>query len=263
MNTEISLRRVGGRLVPRFVLERCWNIAAKHFFPAPLLKAPKAGLAVSLDMLLLYLRHARGGSKGIPYCQVGALDGITHDPIFPLIQKHGLRGVLLEPQSRMFETLKSNYARFSNFTFVNAAIADVDGTRELYTIKEGAEGPDWLRGVSSFSEEVLLRHAGSVPNLRSMIRTEVVRTVTFDTLFRECGVNDIDLLQIDTEGYDAKVLKLFDFSKWKVAVVQFEHKHLSQVDFEGSLQLLIDNGYKIAIGREGDTLACLSSVFEA
>jgi FkbM family methyltransferase len=256
------LRKVASRIVPKVVLDHCWGIAAKHFYPEPLLRTPAAGFSVSVDMLLLYLQHSRWYSGGILYCQVGAFDGVRNDPLFPLIDKHGLQGIVLEPQKRIFEQLKSNYSRFSGFTFVNAAIADADGTRDLYVIQEGAEGPDWLHEISSFRKDVLLRHAGSVANLGSLITTERVRTLTFASLFRECGIDHVDFLQIDTEGYDAEVLRLFDFSRWKVPLVQFEHKHLSKEDFERSLQLLIDNGYKIAIGREGDTLACLSSIFE-
>jgi FkbM family methyltransferase len=259
----MSLRRIAGRIVPKAVLDHWWVAAAKHFFPEPLLKTPAAGFSVSLDMLLLYLRHSRQHSGCIRYCQVGAFDGVMDDPLFPLIEKHGLIGVLLEPRRRIFERLKSNYSRFSGFTFVNAAIADTDGTRDLYAIKEGAEGPDWLHGISSFQKDVLMRHASTIPNLGSLVTTERVRTLTFATLFRECRIDHIDFLQIDTEGYDAEILKLFDFSRWKVPIVQFEHKHLSKEGFEGSLQLLIENGYKIAIGPEGDTLACSSSVFEA
>ena len=64
----------------------------------------------------------------------------------------------------------------------------------------------------------------------------------------------IDLLQVDAEGYDAEILRLFDIPRRKPAIIQFEHKHLGRRDVEACLNLLIDEGYKISICGS-DTLA--------
>jgi FkbM family methyltransferase len=255
------LRRMIAAVIPRPLRDRCWDIAAAHFFPEPLLRRPDAGFTLSLDILLAYYRYSCSSPAPLRYCQVGAFNGVMQDPVFPLIEKYNLTGILLEPQPQPFEELRRNYARFQGFKLINAAISDRNGTQTLYKVRHDAKGPEWLHGIASFDKSVLLRHAGSVPGLESMLETQEVRAVTFATLFEECGVDRLDFLQIDTEGYDGEILRLFDFERYKVPIVNFEHKHLSRQDSERSLSLLIDHGYKIAIGRQGDTLACLASVF--
>jgi len=208
-------------------------------------------LIPSLDMVL---SHYRVKQPRVRYLQVGAFDGIAGDPIFHLIERHGLRGILIEPQKDAFERLKANYARFPGFQFVNAAIADHDGGSTLFRIRPGACGPEWLHQIASFDRSIVMRHAHLVPNLESMIETEQVRCVTFPTLFNEVGVENVDMLQIDTEGLDARILEWFDIPLRRPPMVRFEHKHLSFVDHEKSIRLLIQNGYKVtALGT--DTLA--------
>jgi len=48
-----------------------------------------------------------------------------------------------------------------------------------------------------------------VPNMESMIETEQVRCLTFETLFKEIGIENVDLLQVDAEGFDAQT---FDYA---------------------------------------------------
>jgi hypothetical protein len=93
-----------------------------------------------------------------------------------------------------------------------------------------------------------------VPDLESMSEIEEVRCLTFETLFKEMGVDYVDLLQIDAEGRDAEILRLFDIPGRKPAVVRFEHKHLSIADHEKSIGLLVGQGYRIAASGS-DTLA--------
>lgn len=257
----MGIRQTIGAMIPAPVLERCWDIAAKHFFPAPLLKRPDAGYVVNHDVLLAYYVGCRESRKPVRYCQVGAYDGVLQDPIFPLIEKYGMRGVLLEPQPQAYAELCRNYARFDGFALVNAAVSNRDGVRNLYTVKPDAGGPDWLQCIASFDEAVLMRHVATVPNLASMVQKEQVKTITFETLFRANKIDELDLLQIDTEGYDAEILRLFNFNTWRVPIVGFEHKHLSRGDFEQTLELLMDHGYRISIGHDGNTLACHRSIF--
>ena len=54
----------------------------------------------------------------------------------------------------------------------------------------------------------------------------------------------IDLLQIDTEGFDYEVLKMFNFKIFKPILVQFEYIHLSENNYRSSINLLSKNGYK-------------------
>lgn len=207
-------------------------------------------LFVDLDMVL---SHYRLEHPKVRYVQVGAFDGVSGDPIYPLIEKHGLEGVVIEPQKDAFERLKTNYACFPDFQFVNAAIADRDGCSTLFRVRSGM-GPEWLGQIASFDRNVLVWHARMVPNLESMIETEEVRCLTFETLFKEQSVQNVDLLQIDAEGLDAVILRLFNIPLRKPPIVHFEHRHLSIPEHERTIRLLVDQGYRIAASST-DTLA--------
>jgi hypothetical protein len=48
----------------------------------------------------------------------------------------------------------------------------------------------------------------------------------------------LDLLQIDAEGYDVELLKLFDFERMRPPIVHYEHKKLSAKESDEAVELL-------------------------
>jgi FkbM family methyltransferase len=249
----MALLNTFAKLAPRPLRRRCrdflldWN-------PSTYLRSHDAELEVTLDSIVSDYGRTH---PDIYFLQVGAFDGISTDPLYPLIDKHALKGILVEPQREFFDRLKANYARFeeSRFLFVNAAIAETDTTRPFYRVTSRADGPEWLHGIASLDRAVLMRHRSAIPELDSLVESENVRCVTFSSLFRECRIKHVDLLQIDAEGFDGVILRLFDIPNRRPAIVRFEHKHLSTWDYKSCLSLLIHQGYKVAISRTGDTLA--------
>jgi FkbM family methyltransferase len=230
---------------------RDWFETQFRGMPPAMLKYRAFQLSLDLDMVL---SHYRVEHPNVRYLEVGAFDGIVGDPIYPLIERHALQGILIEPQRDAFERLKTNYARFPNFRFANAAIADHDGSLNLFRIRPGASGPEWLHGIASFDRNVLMSRAHLAPNLESMIETEQVRCLTFETLFKEFDIEHVDFLQVDAEGFDAEILRLFDIPARKPAIVRFEHCHLSIADHAKSIGLLVTQGYRVQT-TGSDTLA--------
>lgn len=57
---------------------------------------------------------------------------------------------------------------------------------------------------------------------------ETVQCITFDTLVQRNRVKRIDLLQIDTEGFDFEIIKMINFDRIKPRILQFEHRHLTK-----------------------------------
>lgn len=244
IGTATNLSNTVVRLLPKRLRTRGRDWFETHFrgtAPA-LLKYRDYQLSVDLDMVI---SHYRIDHPDVRYLQVGAFDGVSGDPIYPLIERHGLKGILIEPQKDAFDRLKMNYARFSQFHLVNAAVAGQDGFATLFRVHQDAHGPDWLHQIASFDRNVVMRHAHMVPNLESMIVTEQVRCMTFKTLLAEVGIDRVDLLQIDAEGRDAELLALFDIPARRPPIVHFEHKHLSLEDHEKSIGLLVGQGYRI------------------
>lgn len=57
----------------------------------------------------------------------------------------------------------------------------------------------------------------------SLLGENVVRTSPLRNLLREMGITRVDLLQIDTEGYDYEVLRTFPFDLSLPVLICFEH----------------------------------------
>jgi FkbM family methyltransferase len=242
-------------LVPHRVRRYCLDLIDHEFrgVPRALRQRPNGELGLTLDMVL---SHYRVRHPEVCYLQIGAFDGIAGDPIYPLIERHGLRGLLVEPQRQAFEQLRANYARFGEerFVFINAAIGAENGTATLYRLRPTEHAPEWLPQLASFDRAVLLSHGHLIPNIESLIEADPVRCLTFPALFAEAGIERVDLLQVDAEGYDAEILRLFDLTARRPPIVRFEHKHLSRGAHEAAIEELLDLGYRVAIG-DGDTLA--------
>jgi FkbM family methyltransferase len=199
--------------------------------------------------------HTLLGRERVNLVQVGANDGRTEDPLNAVLRSKHCRGLLLEPHPQYFRQLQETYRDQPQLTLVNAAIAATDGRATLYSIRDDAPGPDWVHGLSSFSREHLLKHDGFVPEIAKYVDEIEVEALTFDTLFQRHPIEPVDVLQIDTEGFDAEVLRLFNVARRRPAIINFEHRHLSEADWNTSVESLIALGYKIAIVNQ-DTLAC-------
>ena len=93
----------------------------------------------------------------------------------------------------------------------NAAIADRDGQLPFYHLREAEDHvaaglPRWYDGIGSFSKEAVLNHASLVPDLEDRLTCVKVPCLTFESLCRKHGVDRVDLLLVDTEGYDHEIL---------------------------------------------------------
>ena len=243
------------KLVPAVWRKRILETIKREYglgWPQALTSHPEA----ELNLLEVVLAHYCQRKPRIRFLQVGAADGMMGDPLFPLIERYAMEGVLLEPRAETFARLKKNYAPYAGkgFVFVNAAIMRRDGTQNLYSIKPGAGAADWLTGTASFDREIVLQGLRSVAHAESWIAVEPVKTITFETLFRTYNIGDIDLLQVDAEGFDAQIIEMFDVGKRRPAIVRFEHMHLKPQEIEATLEMLIRHGY--TIGRSAyDTIA--------
>ena len=69
----------------------------------------------------------------------------------------------------------------------------------------------------------------------------------------------VDLLQIDTEGFDAEIIKMFNFDYYHPVLIQYEHIHLSNKQNNETNKLLSSYGY-IIIKKKNDTFAIKQDV---
>ena len=142
-------------------------------------------------------------SADLFFVQIGANDGVVHDPLYHHVVSHRWRGILVEPVKFYFDRLTRNYADNDRLIFENIAISDKDEVRDFFRIREGLDFlPAWTEGLGSFHLSVLLKHRWAIPNIRDYIVRERVECVSLPTLLGGHRVSKIDLMMIDTEGYD-------------------------------------------------------------
>ena len=140
--------------------------------------------------------------------QIGANIGPTgNDPIKNLILDKSNKSILIEPNPYIFEELKENYKENKdNIIFENIAISTKTGTQIFYY-------DDYELGSSQHASLDINRLIYKKNWLKSrFVEMEIkeieVPTLTFEDLFTKYNLFNkvIDLLTIDTEGYDALIL---------------------------------------------------------
>ena len=52
---------------------------------------------------------------------------------------------------------------------------------------------------------------------------------------------------VDAEGYDTEVIRMFDFDRYRPAIVRFETFGLSRCDHDRAVARLVKYGYKLAV----------------
>lgn len=205
------------------------------------------------------LRQCATASNDFFFVQIGANDGRIYDPIYPYVTRYNWRGILVEPVEYYFNKLKKNYEKNTRLIFENMAISTKDEIRDLYRIKEGIEYlPKWCGGLGTFNLDVLLTHKWAIPNLEDYIVTTKVNCISFESLLAKHEVARIDLLLIDTEGYDYEIIKQIDFTKIRPRIIAYEHKHLNKIDRKHCECLLKDHNYTLT-RHIANTLALLAN----
>ena len=200
------------------------------------------------------------------FVQIGSNDGVRFDPICSQIRTRPWQGVMVEPLPWLFARLEANFGGFRRLRLENAAIAEQDGTQVLHHLAphHGDLGdlPPWYDAIGSFRREVVLSHRDAIPDIEERLRTTEVRCLTFESLCRAHDVRRIDLVHVDTEGYDRHVLDQVDLERWAPAVVLFEHLHLDHVDRAHCVERLAEHGYQTGAGPM-DTLAVRRAALDA
>ncbi len=181
--------------------------------------------------------------------EVGANDGKTGDPLHHLIRSNRRsKALLIEPIPYLFERLQSTYSSSPHCVLANVAIAPASGTMPIYFIDP--EARDYFPELPSYFEELASFDIGKITSVlgdrgASLLRERIVRTLPLRALLAETSITNVDLLQIDTEGYDYEVLKTFPFDLSLPVLVCFEHSHLSESDRAAAISLMIRHGYSV------------------
>lgn len=182
------------------------------------------------------------------FVEIGANDGEQHDHLRPILTSSSWHGVMVEPVPYVFARLSENYRGLSQVRLENAAIADRDGELPFYHLAEVAEReheglPQWYDGIGSFSREAVLGHAELVPDLERRLVETRVPALTFDSLCAKHDLPPVDLLLLDTEGYDHVILDSIDWERHRPRLVVYEHYHFEAGQRERTRAHLQSLGY--------------------
>ena len=207
----------------------------------------------SLDEFTDHFSKSRNRVKVV---QIGANDGINNDPIHKFIKRYKWQGVLLEPQKFVFDKyLQPLYRKTKGIVTLNAALDVADGFKPIYKIS--ISNSRWATGLTSFNRSVLeeavrsgyvekqaLKEGCPLPeNSEDFIAEEEVECICTDSLVKKYGLTKIDWLQIDTEGFDFEIIKMFNISVTKPTVIVYENQHFQAILQNECINYLKQNGY--------------------
>lgn len=169
--------------------------------------------------------------------QIGSNDGKTGDPIYPIFRKRRCwGGLFVEPIPYLMEKLQRNYSFSSGCKFECAVVNDGQPATLYYldpqVTVDNPELPGWYEQLGSLNPD----HASGVPGINGMLsvyrKERAVNGITFEKLLEKHQVSDFDLLHIDAEGFDWKILSQVDLVKYKPKIILFEHKCLAPEEKE-------------------------------
>lgn len=197
-------------------------------------------------------------NQNINFVQIGSNDGFSNDPIHDYITKYNWRGVLVEPVNMLYQKLKNTYSKNSNLVIVKYAIGVQEGELDIYRIDEKYfdDLPNWFFQLASLKKEVILSHSKFDSRIKDLIVCEKVKVISINKLLSTYGFENINLLHLDTEGYDFEILNSFDFKAYHPDIILFEHKHLSLSELSIICNKIESNRY-ILFSTKFDTI-CLS-----
>lgn len=219
--------------------------------------------------------------------QIGAYVGDSStDPLFQAVQKELKKGrgrlICVEPVKQYFDALIHNYRDIPNVYFENVAIAERSGSATIYrlAVDPTEHGyPEWLSQLSSLKKErmeSLWDKYEAIDRFKAFYLThrieEQIDCITFQDLLHRHNIESVDLLQIDTEGYELEILSSIDFSLLPIRFVNYEcvllHQH--KVDAENLMRnngyVLVDHGQDTFCYKAGDrslTLRCSEQLLRA
>lgn len=165
--------------------------------------------------------------------QIGANDGKMADPIHNKVKMYKWSGLFVEPITYLYNRLRTNYNGCNNLKFENSVIAKHTGNIDFFQFPEELENnkefPFWASGMGSVLEPFDSPGHKNVKSKNFEMVKKKTPCLTFTDLLNKHNVKHIDLLQIDTEGFDGEIICSIDFSRIRPKYIRYEEKHIQRV----------------------------------
>ena len=192
------------------------------------------------------------------FIQIGAHDGVRFDNLYQKVTEVNVYGIVIEPIKKYFDRLEMNYEDYPFVKALNIALHPTDKEVVIHHVDNSKDTNNTLKPWSGGLGSLFVDHHNKtkIPD-EYMVATKV-KSMTFMGLIHQHKIKNVDLLQIDVEGFDYEILKMIDFSKIKPKLIKYEHVNLPTELQTNSKNLLIRNGYKIYI-ENNDTIGILEN----
>jgi FkbM family methyltransferase len=208
-------------------------------------------MRIEKDIFTILLDYMSIAGEEPRFLVIGAMDGVSYDCFTPYLRKQKWTGVFVEPVPEQFERLLINLENIcgnNSHTFVNAAIADHDGYVKMLTIDQEAVDSGKVHpcfgGMSAiYPPRNGLSSAGDAHIVAEYGIVIEVKCITLDTLLHKYDVKSIDILCIDAEGWDYKILRQLNFGVWRPKLIRCEYINLSEEEKSGIVNILKENDY--------------------
>ena len=170
------------------------------------------------------------GNQPATIVQIGSNDGKTGDPLYELLHKNQeWKALFVEPIPHYFEQLKTNYPDKQRFSFENTAINQGDELQFFWVDQKAKltfeNLPFWYEQIGSFNKAHILNELGV--EIEPFIVSKTIQGINLKTLFAKHQMENLDILHIDTEGYDWIILSQLDLANFQPKFILFEYNHLS------------------------------------
>jgi FkbM family methyltransferase len=185
-------------------------------------------------------------SKKCYFMVIGANDGKLEDFLTSYFDKLQLTGILVEPVASLYERLCERFFSYQNLFLENSAVDTKTKTRTIYKLKEISHFPEWTKGLASFKKKVILSHQDEIADIMQYIVEEKVTCVTIASLLKKYQFPALNILQIDTEGYDFEIIKSINFELTRPDIIIFEHMHLTYYIYYAAVNYLNERNYFVA-----------------
>jgi FkbM family methyltransferase len=204
----------------------------------------------TLSVVDLAIHTLLAAQQEVVVMQIGAFDGVTSDPVGRWVGHPRFSVVLVEPQPAAFAILSQRFGHIPRTRLVEAAITESEGRASLFIPVERVSSQ-----VASLSQEHVSRLLGPTTTIS-------VRGMNVKTLLEETATTRVDLLQIDTEGFDFKILEQFFANGIEPLVINLESFHLCEAERNQLYVSLQSRGYTY-LDHSLDTVAVKSELLQS
>jgi hypothetical protein len=170
-------------------------------------------------------QYNRIKNEKVHFLQIGAMDGVKHDDLYPYVMSYDWTGVLVEPLPDMFDKLVENYSLKDGLKFENSAIADTEEVTIYRVPKEkiDVDGvPEWAEGCST------LLPNNHIDEITPHLEPQQVKGITIGELYEKYD-RHFDFIQIDTEGYDYNIFMQLLEQGLTADIYKIEVAHITYV----------------------------------